>query len=178
MRYGLTTRDFWNPARDFSPWSQEIDDMMDRLLVPLTTAKKSEAFNPACDVEETDQHYLMSFDLPGVSKEDVKIEVIDNILTITGERKTEKRNDKNNRHVSERYYGSFKRAFTLPSTIDAAHVEASYKDGVLQVAIPKAEAAKPHQIKISEGKGGLFSKLIGQKNQPEREVKEDNTKVS
>lgn len=175
MRYGLTTRDFWNPAREFSPWFQEIDDMMDRFLTPMTTWRRDnlQAFNPACDVEETETHYLMSFDLPGISKDEVKIEVVDNQLTISGERKAEKNEgDKNNRHVSERYYGAFKRMFTLPATIDSTKVEASYRDGVLQIAVPKSEAARPHQVKISDGKGGLFSKLIGQKNQTEREVKD------
>ncbi len=110
MRYGLTTKDFWNPAREFSPWFSEIDEVMDRLLVPMTTLKReTQSFNPACDVEETDSHYLMSFDLPGISKEDVKIEVVDNQLTVSGERKTEKKGDKNSRHVAERYYGSFQR---------------------------------------------------------------------
>ena len=176
MRYGLTTRDLWNPAREFSPWFpllNEVDDMMDTLLVPMTTFKReTQSFNPACDVEETHTHYLMSFDLPGVSKDDVKIEVVENQLTISGERKAlEKKDDKNNRHVAERYYGSFQRVFTLPSTIDAAKVEATYKDGVLQIALPKSEAARPHQIKISEGKGGIFSKLIGKtQDQGEREV--------
>jgi HSP20 family protein len=153
MRYGLTTRDFWNTAREFSPWFQEIDDMMDRLLVPVETIKRENktTFNVACDVEETGSHYLMSFDLPGISKEDVKIEVVDNKLTVSGERKSEKKDDKNNHYVTERHYGSFQRSFTLPSTIDASHVEASYKDGVLQIALPKAESAKPRQIKISEG---------------------------
>ena len=176
MRNSLTLRDFWNPNREFSPWFQDIDDMMDHLLVPMNTIRREQSFNPACDVEETDSHYLMSFDLPGVSKDDVKIEVVENQLTITGERKAlEKKDDKNNRHVAERYYGSFKRVFTLPSTIDATKVEASYRDGVLQIALPKAESAKPQQIKISEGKGGIFSKLIGQKQtQGEREVKDSN----
>lgn len=180
MRYGLTTRDFFNPAREFSPWFSEIDDVMDRLLVPMTTLKReTQGFNPACDVEETDSHYLMSFDLPGISKEDVKIEVVDNQLTVSGERKTEQKGDKNNRHMAERFYGSFQRVFTLPATIDATNVEASYKDGVLQIALPKAESAKPREIKISEGKGSLFSKLIGQKQtQGEREVKDSNIKVS
>jgi HSP20 family protein len=176
MRSFLTTRDLWNSTREFSPWFQDIDDMMDRLLIPMTTLKReAQGFNPACDVEETDSHYLMSFDLPGVSKDDVKIEVVENQLTVSGERKSEKKDDKNNRHVAERYYGSFQRVFTLPSTIDATKVEASYRDGVLQVALPKAESAKPQQIKISDGKGGIFSKLIGQKqNQVEREVKDSN----
>lgn len=180
MRY-LTTRDLWNPTRDFSPWFQDVDDMMDRLLVPFATWKKGEtkSFNPACDVEETDSHYLMSFDLPGISKDEVKIEVVENQLTIAGERKIERKEEKNSRHLTERYYGSFKRVFTLPSTIDATKVEASYKDGVLQIALPKTEAAKPHQIKISEGKGGVFAKLVGQKQtQGEREVKDSNIKVS
>jgi HSP20 family protein len=145
---------------------------MDRFLVP-------QGFNPPCDVEETDSHYLMSFDLPGISKEDIKIEVVDKQLTVSGERKVDKKSDKNNSHISERYYGSFQRTFTLPSTIDGNKVEASYKDGVLQIALAKPEAIRPQQIKISEGKSGIFSKLIGKtQDQNEREVRDSNIKVS
>jgi HSP20 family protein len=181
MRYGLTTRDFLSPAREFSPWFEAVDEVMDRLLVPMAIIRSgSQEFNPACDVEETDSHYLMSFDLPGISKDDLKIEVVDKQLTIAGERKLEKKDDKNSRHVAERYYGSFKRTFTIPSAIDSTKVEASYKDGVLQIAVPKAEAVRPQQVKISDVKGGIFSKLLGQKNtrESEREVSVKDTHAS
>jgi HSP20 family protein len=180
MIYGLTTKDFFNPTREFSPWFEAVDEVMDSLLVPMATIRSGKEFNPACDVEETETHYLMSFDLPGISKDDLKIEVVDKQLTIAGERKLDKKDDKKNRHVSERYYGSFKRTFAMPSTIESTKVEALYKDGVLTVAVPKAEAARPQQIKISEEKGGIFSKLLGQKNTPntEREVSVKDTRAS
>jgi HSP20 family protein len=141
MRYGLTSRDLWSPAQEFLPWLNVVDEF----LKPDST----QAYKPACDVEETDSHFLMNFDLPGVSKEDVKIEVFEKQLTISGIRKAEKKEEKNLRLVKERNHGNFERIFTLPSTIDSSKVEASYTDGVLQIALPKAESAKPRQVKIS-----------------------------
>jgi HSP20 family protein len=105
-------------------------------------------FNPACDVEETENAYLLSFDLPGVSKENVKIEVVDNQLLVAGERKSEKK-ENSARHIVERHHGAFQRAFALPASVDTAKIEASFRDGVLNVTIPKPEAAKPRQIAIS-----------------------------
>ena len=143
MRYGLTTR-------EFAPWFQVFDELME---------PERPSFNPAVDVDETDSHYLMSFDLPGISKDDVKIELLENQLTVSGEKTGAVRKDKHNRHLTERNYGSFQRVFTLPSNIEGTKVEASYKDGVLQIALPKAETAKARQVKISEGKTGFFSKF-------------------
>jgi HSP20 family protein len=153
-----------------SPWIREFDDFFNQFMAPMVAARRGiENFNVLCDVDETESHYLMSFDLPGVSKDDVKIEVVDNQLVVSGERKSEMNDDKNNRHVTERYYGSFRRSFSLPSKIDADRIEADFKDGVLHIAVPKSEALKPKQIKITEGKGGLFSKLMGgQKKQTEQ----------
>lgn len=136
---------------------------IDRLFYDLMSNEMGSAqqwsFSPACDVEETDSHYLVSFDLPGVRKEDVKIELKENQLMVSGERKSDKR-DNAGRHIVERFHGSFQRLFTLPSTVDTDKVEAGYQDGVLRIAIPKAEAAKPRQIKISDGKTGFFGKLL------------------
>lgn len=145
----------WNPARELSSLQRGID----RLFDEMHDVERQWKFNPACDVEESDSYYLVSFDLPGISKDDVKIELVDNQLTVSGERKAETK-DRNSQHVVERFYGTFQRSFMLPVAVDAHKVEASYQDGVLRIAVPKAEAAKPKQIKISDGKGGIFGKLL------------------
>lgn len=174
MRNSLLNRDIWNTTREFSPWFQDIDEVMDRLLVPLNrwNTPNQNNFNPPAEIEETETHYLMSFDLPGIAKEDVKIEALENQISIFGERRSAKKEEKDCIHISERNYGSFRRSFTLPNPIDATKVEANYRDGVLQLAVPKAEVARPHQIKISEGKSSIFSKLLGHKQNVEKEVKE------
>lgn len=110
------------------------------------------AFTPSCDVDETDTHYLMSFDLPGVKKDDIKVELRENQLTVSGERKEEREEKNKNRTRSERFYGSFERSFTLPGSMKAEQIEANYSDGVLRLTVPKTEAAKTQQIKIGEGK--------------------------
>jgi HSP20 family protein len=125
-------------------------------------------FHPACEIEETESHYLMSVDLPGISKNDINIEVKNNQLFITGERKYENKN----RRASERFYGKFHRVVTLPTGLNSENIEAQYQDGVLTVALPKAESAKPKQIKISEGKGGFFGKLLGVNKKSEKLEKE------
>lgn len=143
--------DFWR--NDFLSPFKEFERM-------LGSAQEGQwRFNPSCDVEETDTHYVFSFDLPGISKDDIKIEVLDNQLTVSGERKYE-RKDENNRHLVERHYGSFQRSFMLPGDVKSDNIEASYENGVLTLGVPKAEAVKPRQIKIGEGKPGFLGKLL------------------
>lgn len=139
--------------RDFRRMQRQMDRLFDDLggdmwrePAPLT----GPAFTPSCDIEETDRQYLMNFDLPGVKKEDIKIELQDRVLTVSGERKEEKKDEKKNRYQSERFYGSFSRSFTLPEQVKAEQVEAHYKDGVLQLVVPKPQASKATQIKIGD----------------------------
>ncbi len=101
-------------------------------------------FVPAHEVSEDAEHFLMSIDLPGMKKEDIKIDVTGDVLTISGERKR-----------AQKLYGTFKRSFQLPTNIEADKVEARYEDGVLELYLPKVQAAKPRQIEIQSGKSGL-----------------------
>lgn len=122
------------------------------------------SFSPACEVAETDEHYLMSVDLPGMKKEDIKIEVKDNILTISGERKKETTSDSKSKiQRYERTYGFFKRSFSLPASLNSEAVEARYENGVLELYLPKSQAARSRQIEIQSGKAGIFEKLLGSK---------------
>jgi HSP20 family protein len=103
---------------------------------------------PAVDIYETDEKLVIKVELPGLKKEDIDIEVRDNTLTLKGERKFEKEIKRENYHRVERAYGSFQRSFTLPSTVKQEAIEASFKEGILEISLPKAEEAKPKQIKI------------------------------
>lgn len=157
-----------NPYRDMLNLQRQMDRVFNDLwagnTVEITApALANPAFTPTCDVDETDSHYLMSFDLPGVKKEDIKIDVKDGVLTVSGERKSETEKKEKSSYRSERFYGSFSRSFQLPAGVKSEQVEAHYADGVLKVAVPRAEAAKTQQIKIGEGKSSLWEKLVGHK---------------
>jgi HSP20 family protein len=127
-------------------------------------------FNPAVDIEEQDEHYLMSMDLPGVSKDNVHIEVNDNQLMVWGERKEEREEEKKNRYFVERSYGRFQRTFALPTHIDPDRIEADFKDGVLRIAVPKSQTAQARTVKIGEQKtGGLLTRLFGKQGQEQQQ---------
>jgi HSP20 family protein len=132
---------------------------------PSSTAERS--FNPAVDVTEAADHFFMTVDLPGFKKEDIKIELNDNVLTISGERRREQKADDNKNHRFERSYGSFARSFTLPTTVTNDKVEANYEDGVLNLYLPKTPVAKARTIEIQAKNGGFFDKLIGNKKDVE-----------
>jgi len=106
------------------------------------------SWTPAVDITEHDDQFVVKVELPGVNKDDVKITLENNILTIRGEKKQEKETKKENYHRVERSYGSFQRSFTLPTTVKSDKIDAAYKDGILQIALPKAEEAKPKQIEV------------------------------
>ena len=103
---------------------------------------------PAVDVSETDGEYLIKADLPDVRKEDVKIGIEDGVLSVEGERKQEKEENGKRFHRVERSYGKFVRRLALPSDVDSAKIAAEFKDGVLNVHMPKSEAAKPRAIDV------------------------------
>ncbi len=104
---------------------------------------------PAVDVRETDDAFVFTAELPGIAKEAVEITVDDGILTLKGERRFNENDEEKNYRRIERAYGSFSRSFTLPSAVDAERIEASFKDGLLTVDVPKAEVAKARKITIS-----------------------------
>lgn len=153
------TSDLFNEMDRFFDWSPTVS---------TARAYDERTLNPACEISESNEHYLMSVDLPGMKKDEIKIEMSDNILTISGERKREgtEKNQKVQRY--EKSYGFFKRGFALPVSVEADKIEAHYEDGVLKLYLPKIQTAKPRHIEIQSEKGGFFSKLLGtEKNNPE-----------
>jgi HSP20 family protein len=108
------------------------------------------AWVPPVDIFETDNHTLMlRAEIPGLNREDISLKVENNTLTLTGEKRFEKDVNENQVHRSERSFGSFSRAFTLPGTVDTGRIAAEYKNGVLTVTLPLREEAKPKQIEVA-----------------------------
>lgn len=106
---------------------------------------------PPVDIQETDKNLLLNFDLPGVKKEDIKIEVDDDVLTVSGEKKEEEETDTKSSHRIERFYGSFERSFVLPRGVDPDTVKGDYENGVLRLEIPKSQVEKkPKTIEIGK----------------------------
>lgn len=163
------TTPIWN-VRSLNSEMNDIFSEMERFVdefnryVPEKNFYDERAFLPACEVSETEDHFLMSLDIPGMKKENIKIEISNNLLTISGERKREKEiNDQGKIQRLEKAYGFFKRSFTLPVSVDETKVEALYEDGVLELYLPKVETAKPRQIEVQAGKRGFFERILGDK---------------
>ena len=141
----------WIPRRN-GLQSVALDTDLDRLFEgffnPALLRSDMGALTPAVDVEETADAYLFRADLPGVSAKDVKVTVHNDTLTLRGERKREEKSSDGSRHRVERAYGAFERSFTLALPVRADQVKASYKDGVLEIHVPKADEARPRDIEV------------------------------
>ena len=140
-----------NPRRDFSLWNPFGEEFFspERFFRDLAApVQRSARLAPAVDVTEDEKAYKITVELPGVKKEDVSVEVHDNVLSVRGEKKSEREERKDKTHWVERSYGSFSRSFTLPPTAVSEELRASFNDGVLSVESPKKEEAKPRQIAI------------------------------
>lgn len=142
----------WEPFREF----EDIQARLNRLFggSGLRAADQNFSFTdwaPAVDIEETEKEYLVKADLPEVKKEDVKVTVDDGVLTVEGERRQEKEEKNRRFHRVERAYGKFVRRFELPTEVDAAKVQADFKEGVLNVHLPKSPSGTPKtvQVKVS-----------------------------
>jgi HSP20 family protein len=138
--------------RGLNDLQHEIDRVFNRFF-PSQSQSDSDSsqqavWAPRTDLVETDDAYRMHLDVPGVNKDDLKINFKDNQLTISGERAS-KQTDENEEYVRvERSFGHFYRSFTLPRTVNAENISASYEDGVLTIHVPKTEEVKPRQIEI------------------------------
>jgi HSP20 family protein len=131
------------------PFSREVDRLFDRLFDAPAQAQR---WAPAMDLVEAEDHYVLKADLPGVSEEDVTIEVENGLLTISGERKSEHERTEKGFYRLERAFGRFQRQMTLPEGIDPEGVSADFDRGVLAVHIPKPEQVKPRRISIGGGR--------------------------
>ena len=143
----------WQPVRELSSLQNDMNRLVNTFF-DTTTANGGTSprrWIPAMDLVETDDHFVLRADLPGLSEDDVHIDVEDDVLTVSGERKAQ-HEDKREGYVRvERSYGSFRRSLTLPEGVEAEAVSASFDRGVLEVQIPKPEARKPRRVAIQVG---------------------------
>jgi HSP20 family protein len=138
----------WEPARELSTLQGEMNRLFQAFFEGDNGSGRQWA--PAMDLMEVDDQLVLRADLPGLSEDDVRIEVRDNVLTVSGERKSEHEDKRNGYYRVERAFGRFGRSLTLPEGVDADKIEASFDKGVLEVRIPKPEARKPHRIAIGK----------------------------
>jgi len=137
----------YRPLRGMVSLQDEMNRMFDSLMSP-TAPRAAETWFPAVDVRETEGEYIVRAELPGLTREDVKINLINNTLILRGEKKQENEEKKGSWHHVERSYGSFERTFTLPTTVTSDTIKAKFHNGVLEITVPKAEEAKPREINI------------------------------
>jgi HSP20 family protein len=126
-----------------------FDDMFQQVLAGPVSSRP---WIPAVDIVENPNELVVAADLPGIKKEDVDVQIEDGTLTLTGSRNFEHEDNKEGYHRLERSYGSFRRAFTLPDSVDSDKVAAAFEDGVLKITLPKKEVAKPRTIKVEVAK--------------------------
>jgi len=137
----------WNPRRSLISLPNEIDQFFGNWGLGFENFDK--VWNPNVDISETEDAFEVVAEIPGMSKKDIKISIRENVLTLTGEKKQEEKTDKKNFHRVERMYGQFQRSFRLPNTVKSEDIKAEYKNGVLNITIPKAEEVKPKEITVS-----------------------------
>jgi HSP20 family protein len=118
---------------------------------PTVASAPARRFAPATDLIESDSHYILRADLPGLSEGDVNVELDGNVLTLSGERRSSSEDRKAGYYRAERSYGSFRRSVRLPEGVDAEAITATFDKGVLEITVPKPEAAKPHKVQITMG---------------------------
>ena|SRR6056297_184154 len=145
------TRYTTNPMRDVSPLHEEVERMLRQAFGDRDVPSSAGAFTPALDVEETEDHFVLHIELPGVAAEDVEVSLEENVLTVSGERGFYREKDAEGFRRIERHFGRFHRAVRLPDRVAGDKVEATYKDGMLTISVPKAEEAKPRRIEIQSG---------------------------
>jgi HSP20 family protein len=142
----------WTPFREM----EGLFDRYNRLLGDRDVAnfdgdilRTNLTWRPRADISETKNEYLIKAELPEVEKKDIKIEVENGVLTISGERRLEKEEETEKQHRIENFYGKFSRSFTLPSDIDEAKISANTKKGILKIHLPKTEVIEPKSIEVS-----------------------------
>jgi HSP20 family protein len=160
-----------NQRNPTSIWDfmSEVDRIFDEAWRPgLELERRPQgnlpAFQPQVDVREKGDCYLLAFDLPGMSKDQIKIDFQDGRLTVSGERSFENKTEDDKFHRVERSYGRFERTFQLPNEVDGDKIQARFEDGVLEVLVPKTEVKRPKSIAIEGEKKGLFSRILGSKS--------------
>ena len=143
----------WEPVRELGTIQSDMNRLFNSFFNTPTPAN-GRAFRrwiPAMDLVETDSAFVLKADLPGLNESDVTVELEDNVLTVSGERKSEQEDRKAGYYRVERSYGAFRRSLTLPEGVDPAAVAASFDKGVLEVTVPKPQQQAPRKVQITVG---------------------------
>jgi HSP20 family protein len=145
----------WNPARELDTLQGEMNRLFSTFFDTPTNAGNANGITrrwiPAMDLVETREHFVLKADLPGMTEDDISVEVENNVLTISGERKTEHEAEAEGYYRIERASGAFSRSLTLPEGIDADAVKAKFDSGVLEVRVPKPLDVQPRRVQIDVG---------------------------
>jgi HSP20 family protein len=151
----MNTLTHWDPSRELDDLQHRFSTMFGRAPMKKEGDKREALtvaeWAPVVDIVEDGQNYVIKAELPGVNKEDIKVGVQDDVLTVSGHRHYEKEEKGKKFHRIERSYGSFARSFTLPEDSDGEKVSAEFKDGMLKVQLPKTERVKPKQVEVTVG---------------------------
>ena len=139
----------WNPWREIATLEQQMNRLFDDALVPATGRERSLVRVPAAEMEETQEAIHLKLEVPGIEAKDLDISVTQNAVSISGERKEETKTEENGVTKSEFHYGKFQRVIPLPARIQNTKVEAEYKDGILNLTLPKAEEEKNKVVKVN-----------------------------
>ncbi len=154
----MRTMNRWEPSRRAMTVQEQLSHVFSDMQERTGEESNLTAWAPAVDIYETENELVIKADLPEVNPQDLDIRVANNILTIRGERKFEKKVDEENYLRIERAYGSFTRSFSLANSVKSDEIKADYQNGALTLHIPKAEEAKPKQIKVSVGTPAIAAK--------------------
>ncbi len=143
----------WNPWGDVFSIQREVNDLIHGFLSAdesggVPAKRDSMLWGPVVDVSETDADFIVRAELPGITQEDVKVSVDSNTLTIKGEKKLVREETENTYHRMERAYGTFERTFSLSNRVDSTNTKATFKDGVLEIRLPKVGEAKTKEVPI------------------------------
>jgi len=140
----------WNPFAEMTDLQREVDTVFGDFFgrTPFRMAATEAMWSPVVDIHEAKDSILLQVELPGVKQEDIQVSIEDDTLTLKGERKRETEAKEDQYHRVERSYGRFERNILLPSVVDSGRVKATYRDGVLEIQLPKKEEAKPKEIKV------------------------------
>ncbi len=137
------------PLGRFGFWNDDFDRLFEGFLAPTRVVEEAGDLVPAMDVAETEHGYVITAEMPGVKKEDINITLENGVLSIAGESREEKEEKDNGRVIrQERRYGKYVRSLRLGTEVDDQQIKAAYKDGILEITVPKAEAVKPKKIAV------------------------------
>ncbi len=142
----------WRPFRELEEMERRFEDILGRPFTPAAWRRfpiEERGWAPAIDVFEKEDRFVVKAELPGMKEEDIDVSIVGDTLTIKGEKKTESEAKEEDYYCCERSYGGFLRSIALPANVDANKIEASYEDGVLEIALPKAPEIKPKKVPIA-----------------------------